>query len=129
MIGCEPEDLFTQEQRKMRLSQNVRRIEIEEERIRDFNRNYFLESHNDPYSLQIETEKNNLLNLALERLHPRERRVLEGRYLENKTLDEIGAEEGVQRERIRQIEWKALRKMRGQHIGIGNESFLELMEN
>jgi RNA polymerase primary sigma factor len=53
---------------------------------------------------------------VLESLNPRERRVLDLRYgLENDrryTLDEIGAELGVTRERIRQIEAKALRKLR-----------------
>jgi len=53
---------------------------------------------------------------VLDSLSPRERRVLDLRYgLENgrqHTLDEIGAELGVTRERIRQIEAKALRKLR-----------------
>jgi len=53
---------------------------------------------------------------VLDSLGPRERRVLDLRYgLENgrqHTLDEIGAELGVTRERIRQIEAKALRKLR-----------------
>jgi RNA polymerase primary sigma factor len=56
------------------------------------------------------------LAAVLESLNPRERRVLDLRYgLENDrryTLDEIGAELGVTRERIRQIEAKALRKLR-----------------
>jgi RNA polymerase primary sigma factor len=53
---------------------------------------------------------------VLDSLSPRERRVLDLRYgLETgrqHTLDEIGAELGVTRERIRQIEAKALRKLR-----------------
>jgi RNA polymerase primary sigma factor len=53
---------------------------------------------------------------VLESLSPRERRVLDLRYgLDNgrqHTLDEIGLELGVTRERIRQIEAKALRKLR-----------------
>jgi RNA polymerase primary sigma factor len=53
---------------------------------------------------------------VLETLTPRERRVVELRFgLEGDklyTLSEIGAELGVTRERIRQIETKALRKLR-----------------
>jgi RNA polymerase primary sigma factor len=53
---------------------------------------------------------------ALESLTPRERRVIQLRFgLENgrsRTLDEVGAEFGVSRERIRQIERQALNKLR-----------------
>ncbi len=49
-------------------------------------------------------------------LNPRERRVLQLRFgLEDgrsRTLEEVGREFGVTRERIRQIEAKALRKLR-----------------
>ena len=53
---------------------------------------------------------------VLETLSPREKRVLELRFgLEDgrlRTLEEIGQEFGVTKERIRQIEGKALRKLR-----------------
>lgn len=53
---------------------------------------------------------------VLETLNPRERRVLELRFgLKDgraRTLEEVGKEFGVTRERIRQIEAKALRKLR-----------------
>jgi len=49
-------------------------------------------------------------------LNPRERKVLELRFGlidgRNRTLEEVGREFGVTRERIRQIEAKALRKLR-----------------
>jgi len=52
----------------------------------------------------------------LEQLNDRERKVLEMRFgLEDgasRTLEEVGQEFGVTRERIRQIEAKALRKLR-----------------
>lgn len=56
------------------------------------------------------------LNEILESLGERERKVLEMRFGLNdgqgRTLEEVGSEFGVTRERIRQIEAKALRKLR-----------------
>jgi RNA polymerase primary sigma factor len=56
------------------------------------------------------------LSTALESLSPRERRVIEMRFgLDNecgRTLEEVGAELGLTKERIRQIEAKALAKLR-----------------
>lgn len=56
------------------------------------------------------------LHEILDQLSPRERKVLEMRFGLNdgqgRTLEEVGTEFGVTRERIRQIEAKALRKLR-----------------
>ena len=56
------------------------------------------------------------LKEALDTLHPREQQVLKLRFgLEDgqvRTLEEVGREFNVTRERIRQIESKALRKLR-----------------
>ena len=68
----------------------------------------------------VEAASNNLLRshvgLVLESLNHREQRVLQLRFgLEDgrsRTLEEVGREFGVTRERIRQIEAKALRKLR-----------------
>lgn len=50
-------------------------------------------------------------NVSLEILTPRENRVLELRYIENKTLEKSGKELGITRERVRQIECKAIHKL------------------
>ncbi|HTE48666.1 MAG TPA: sigma-70 family RNA polymerase sigma factor [Candidatus Paceibacterota bacterium] len=62
------------------------------------------------------------INSVLNTLDRRERIVLQRRFFEEKTLDEIGTEFRLNRERIRQIEGKALRKLR-------HPSRLQLIEN
>jgi len=42
----------------------------------------------------------------------KERRILYGRLVEGKTLKEVGKEEGITRERVRQIQNKAIKKLR-----------------
>lgn len=56
---------------------------------------------------------NEMINKVLnEKLQERERRCLEMKYRDSRTLDEIGKHYGVTRERIRQIIAKAERKLR-----------------
>ena len=60
--------------------------------------------------------QNEGLHAALEGLDPRSRRIVEARWLhdgEAATLHDLAAEFGVSAERIRQIEAKALQKMKG----------------
>ncbi|MGE3953962.1 MAG: RNA polymerase sigma factor [Parachlamydiales bacterium] len=69
---------------------------------------------------------------VLATLTPRERKVLEERFglLDGKpkTLEDVGTEFGVTRERIRQIEAKALRKMRHPTRSKHLKAFLDLLE-
>ena len=70
-----------------------------------------------------------LVEDVLDTLNPRERRVLQLRFgLEDgrsRTLEEVGREFGVTRERIRQIEAKALRKLRHPSRSRKLKDFLE----
>jgi RNA polymerase sigma-32 factor len=66
---------------------------------------------------QTERQLHTGLFKALENLDARSRRIIEARWLtenESATLHELAAEYGVSAERIRQIEARALHKMRGQ---------------
>lgn len=54
----------------------------------------------------------NMTNDNLDILSPRERKVLKMRFGEGKTLAEIAEQLCVTRERVRQIEAKALRKLK-----------------
>jgi RNA polymerase primary sigma factor len=69
------------------------------------------------------------IEIALHKLPERERKIIQlryglvdGRY---RTLEEVGREFGITRERIRQIEAKVLRKLRHPHFGKKLRSFLE----
>ena len=53
-----------------------------------------------------------LLSMNFGRLTAREKQVLMLRYYEQKTLEDVGKVIGTQRERVRQIEAKAMRKLR-----------------
>lgn len=58
-------------------------------------------------------ERLRALEAALRHLHPRSREVLHLRFWERQTLRQIGEHLGIGRERVRQIELKALAKLRG----------------
>ncbi len=69
------------------------------------------------------------INEVLQRLPERERRIIQLRFGLNdgryRTLEEVGKEFGITRERIRQIEAKVLRKLRHPHYGKKLRGFLE----
>ena len=69
-----------------------------------------------PQELAERSDRNRILNEAVSKLKPREAMIIQMRYgLKDgqfKTLDECGAYFGVTRERIRQVETKAMRKLK-----------------
>jgi RNA polymerase primary sigma factor len=77
----------------------------------------------------IEKDLRRVINELLEVLRPRERNVIIYRYgldgNEPKTLSEVGKILGISRERVRQIEKRALRKIRKMALDKGLRDFLE----
>jgi len=74
-----------------------------------------LEGPMSPEDYVFEKEKTKLLSDALSQLRPREERVVRARFglnTDEKTLEEVGKDFGRSRDRIRQIECKALRKLK-----------------
>ena len=69
-----------------------------------------------PQEIVEASDRIRLLNKVVEELSPREQRIIKLRYgLEDgqfKTLDEIGNMYGVTRERVRQVEMKAIKKLK-----------------
>ena len=65
-----------------------------------------------PEDSYMQTEDHTSLTKAMASLTEKEVRVIEGRYVEEKTLEDVGASMGLTRERIRQIEAAAVQKLR-----------------
>lgn len=54
--------------------------------------------------------------VSLKSLEPRERHVIKARFWQNKKLRELGEELGITKERVRQIEKRAISKLRERHL-------------
>ena len=72
------------------------------------------ETLEDTYEINevLDFEVKNAITQVLLTLTPREERVIRERFLNGKTLEEVGQIYSVTRDRIRQIESKALRKLK-----------------
>ena len=108
----------SQVERIMRISQEPMSLETpvgseEDSYLGDFIKDETMPEPDDAASQQLLREQ---LRLILNSLNHRERQVLEMRFGlkdgQSHTLEEVGQAFGVTRERIRQIEAKALRKLR-----------------
>lgn len=101
-LSCEPDDLFSEEQKTVQLASNEAYVEMRSRQIA---------SMTDP---MLAIENAGLFDRILNdgKLSDRQRNVLRLRYQFDKTLDEAAATLNVTRERVRQIEAKALSKLR-----------------
>lgn len=113
-LNCLPEEIFPEFQLENAVKSNKRTIEMEEAEVK-----HYLERQEMallPDESINKEDRNNLLYEMLLTLTPKETQILGLRFgLQDgnpKSLEEIGKIFGVNRERIRQIECKAFRKMR-----------------
>ena len=66
----------------------------------------------------LDFEIKDAISIALSKLTPREERVIRGRFFQGENLEDIGQKFSVTRERVRQIEAKALRKLGHPFFGL-----------
>lgn len=114
ILNCELNDLFTQDQMNLQLKKNKSSFCISENEVQYFmNMNKEVKSLEQSYSEGQLKEK---LDEVLSSLTPLEANVLRMRFGidmdTDHTLEEVGKKFDVTHERIRQIEAKALRKLR-----------------
>jgi len=105
---CEPTELFPEEIWYAALTETYKSVQITSEEL-----HFYLPSERGGINLlekQLDEEK--VMGLVGELLTGRETKVLKMRFIGGNTYEEVGREFGVSRERIRQIETKALRKLR-----------------
>jgi RNA polymerase sigma factor (sigma-70 family) len=117
VLGACPTDLWTTEQLSMRLKRNSAEVEMTKaELLPALGMNPVdMVEFKQPDEYLADKEKVNAVAKTLKTLTFREQMVLGKRFGingEEMSLDEVGKELGLTRERIRQIEAKALRKMR-----------------
>lgn len=118
-LQVEPEELWTEKQRNMTLESNSREVSMSEEAVMQLASGVRFEYN---------AIASKMLTEAMETLSPREQDVLHRRFFDGETLREIGDRQGVQQERIRQLEAKALRKMRHPSRSRGLRSIIPLIE-
>ena len=114
-LNAPPDDLFSDAQRTSIMQSNRAVVEATEAEV-----GAFLERRQGeampPDEIVAAHERDALILKALGNLRPREREIIIGRFglygIEPQTYERLGAAFGVQRERIRQIEAKALRSLR-----------------
>ena len=116
ILGACPTDLWTTEQLTLSLRKNAVERELSKEAIQIALQSDARSLIGLPYEEVSEQEQTELVKDVLDSLTPREAKVLRMRFgignEEVHTLEETGKRFNVSRERIRQMEAKALRKMR-----------------
>ena len=109
-LGACPSDLWTDDQLYMELERNSAERAIGEEHLKQLNADAM--TLPDPQDLYETQEVSKMLDDLVSTLTPREEKALKLRYFAEKSLDDVGEELDVTRERARQIILKAERKMR-----------------
>ena len=114
VLGKLPEDLWSNEQ-LYPLERNFSEMEMDYEQVISMlpkEEQFYIQD----FSGVEEQETAELVFEAISTLTKREQQVINGRFYENKTLVEIANEQGVSHHMIRQIEQRALRKLRRPNI-------------
>ncbi len=108
-LGASPFDLWSDDQLQP-LERNHSTFEIDAERVQALISRR--DPDGDPERFACRAQVKRLLLGAMDRLTTREATVIQGRFFDDLTLEEIGKQLGVTKERVRQAELKALKKLR-----------------
>jgi RNA polymerase sigma factor (sigma-70 family) len=103
MVGRDPEDLWPDHMRELRLRKSTSEVNLDLDDVKKL----VQEGSSEKTISQLSA-----LSQFSQKLTPRERDVLARRFAHDQSLDECAASLRVSRERVRQIEAKAFRKMR-----------------
>jgi len=103
MVARDPEDLWPNHMRELRLNKSTSEVNLDLDDVKKLVQEGSSEKTISQLSALSQFSKN---------LTPRERDVLARRFAHDQSLDECAASLRVSRERVRQIEAKAFRKMR-----------------
>ena len=113
VLGAAPTDLWTEQQLTIKLKTNSGERAIDADIVQHLleqkDRTDYLPS---PEDSLLAAETSAIVNEVLGTLKPREKDVLQQRFVNDSTLQEVGNHHGLSKERIRAIESKALRKLR-----------------
>lgn len=114
-LGAAPSDLWSEEQLYLKLETNSAERAVSRADI-----HHFLEAEKTAWTIPspedeiIRAESAAVIGQLLQTLKPAQKQVIEERFREEKTLEETAQSLGVTRERVRQIEAKALRTLRNE---------------
>lgn len=110
MVGRDPEDLWPDHMRELRLRKSTSEVNLDLDDVKKL----VQEGSSEKTISQL-----SVISQFSQKLTPRERDVLARRFAQDQSLDECAASLRVSRERVRQIEAEAFRKMRkvAQHLG------------
>ena len=103
MVGRDPEDLWPNHMRDLRLNKSTSEVNLDLDDVKKL----VQEGSSEKTISQLSA-----ISQFSQNLTPRERDVLARRFAQDQSLDECAASLRVSRERVRQIEAKAFRKMR-----------------
>jgi len=113
VLGAAPTDLWTEQQLTIKLKTNSGERAIDADIVQHLleqkDKTDYLPS---PEDSLLAAETSAIVNEVLGTLKPREKDVLQQRFVNDSTLQEVGNHHGLSKERIRAIESKALRKLR-----------------
>lgn len=113
VLGAAPTDLWTEQQLTIKLKTNSGERAIDADIVQHLleqkSKNDYLPS---PEDSLLAAETAAIVEQVLGTLKPREKDVLQQRFVNDSTLQEVGNHHGLSKERIRAIESKALRKLR-----------------